>query len=156
MCYNTVMVLKDTELYWVAGLLEGEVYFDSTNRLSVTCSMVDKEPIKKLYNICGGAYYGLHSRTSTGKPVYRWYIGRRNGSIDLVKLLLPLMSPRRQVQLKLMLKQDIVQHKNNWSLTHGTLYGYEGHKCRCNACKAAENQYRNKRRKKMTYLTKKL
>jgi len=145
------VLLKDIDLGYVAGLLEGEGFFDATNRLCITCTMTDEEPIKKLFDICGGSYYGLHHHTKSGKPTYRWYIGRRRGSIELAKLLFPLMCPRRQIQLQAMLDKDKTQHKNNWTLVHGTLQGYESHKCRCNECKAAESRYRKnlKERKKI-------
>ena len=139
--YKELPKLKQRDLYWIAGLLEGEGYFDSSGRLCIVCTMTDLEPVFKLFSLCGGSFYDHYSKTTRDKQTYRWFLGRRNGSITLAKLLQPLMSPRRQRALQAMIDRDLIQRKNNYELIHGTRSGYMAFKCRCYQCKNAANKY---------------
>lgn len=39
-------------------------------------------------------------------------------------------------------------NKDKGKLVHGKLYGYEGYRCRCDACKKVYSEYRKKRYKR--------
>lgn len=136
------MTIQGVDLGWVAGLLEGEGYFCSSNKLSITCSMTDREPIEKLKELCGGSIYDLRTRTVTGKLVYRWHLSRHS-SMALVKLLYDLMSPRRQRKIDEMWVQHSKQRSNVLgSKPHGTWNRYNKWGCRCAPCKKAHSEYR--------------
>lgn len=87
------------DLYWVAGFLEGEGTFGH-NKLPnghygvrVVVGQVQREPLDRLARLLGGRIYWR------GDRIHQWVVtgGRARG---VMLTLYPLMSPRRQTQIR--------------------------------------------------------
>ena len=112
--------MKLEDLHYVAGLLEGEgaFYTYKNNRhhtIVIDVGMTDYEPLAKIKQLCGGWLGGPYKPTVKGKDgslrkvFWRWQLYHRLEVIELIQNLFPLMSPRRQNQITLMLNFHI-QH----------------------------------------------
>ena len=94
---------NERELYWLAGLLEGEGCFGAyrmgNNALVpiIQLSMTDEEPVSRAAKIMRGTYK-KRSRLEPRKPVYRITVAGSR-SIPIMMALRPLMSPRRQEKI---------------------------------------------------------
>lgn len=102
------MKIANNIKYWLAGLLEGEGSFmkgppSRPNQPCVSIEMTDREPVQKVAKIFNLMPAALKARKKTWKATYRVRI-RGNTAIRLMKILRPLMSPRRQQQIKEALK----------------------------------------------------
>lgn len=96
------MELTDIDLGWVAGFIEGEGSFQWARVTpSVTVSQVQREPLEKLLKLCGGNIYHISRKTDAAKwsDYDRWYI-YGDGAYELIRLIYPLLSPRRKEQAK--------------------------------------------------------
>jgi hypothetical protein len=98
---RTTQLMRD--LYWTAGFIEGEGSFVWRHTPDVVASQVQKEPLERLYALFGGNLNVRESRpTANGyiaKPIWMW---SRSGGFGagLMMTLFPLMSPKRQEQIK--------------------------------------------------------
>lgn len=137
--------MTETDLHWVAGLLEGEGCFHFTMRPNfrfvVKCNMTDEDVIRRLHAVVGaGNVRGpLAKRTQTGtlgKPQWLWTLGRTQGADELLPLLLPLMGARRSDKMREILTL-VEWHPRRPGWKHGTVHGYDGKGCRCDRCRAA-------------------
>ena len=91
------------ELYWVAGFLEGEGSFCKCGgTIQVAASQVQKEPIDRLYKLLGGGLNVFHAKNIKSGTYNRWNIYGKKAEA-LMKLLFPIMSPRRQNQITMAL-----------------------------------------------------
>jgi hypothetical protein len=88
--------LSSIDLGWVAGFLEGEGYFSKGSSISVQASQVQLEPLERLQKLLGGS---IHKYSHKGKPThndfYKWGVHGMTAE-EVMKLLFPLMSPKRQ------------------------------------------------------------
>lgn len=99
--------MKETDLHWAAGFLDGEGYFakpafGSGRSARINAVQKDDWPLLKLQAILGGTLnrYQNHQkgRTFEGTWYWRWEIyGDR--AVDVMRELLPLLSPRRQLRI---------------------------------------------------------
>lgn len=92
--------MRTADLYWAAGIMEGEGYFGSrSNGITVTVSMTDKDVIDKFHSI-----FGFGSRKSrdlpSGKTAYTWSVTNQAQASGLMMTLFSLMGERRQAQIK--------------------------------------------------------
>jgi hypothetical protein len=102
------------ELYWVAGLLEGEGCFrvrknslrKAGGRYTEVCvevNMTDEEVIRKLHAMVGvGKVYGPY-RADTNpnrQPIWRWTLTRTAEVQEFMLALYPLLGSRRQRRIK--------------------------------------------------------
>src|SRR5262245_46842477 len=95
---------SNEELAWVAGFLEGEGCFvlHKADRgkyayARVRAYQVEKWPIDRLHQLLGGE---MHLRAKRHPGHQRcWVWSLNTGATDLMKMLRPLMSPRRQDQI---------------------------------------------------------
>ena len=100
--------LKETDIAWIAGLLEGEGYFGIDNRskdryeLSKTppspfikISMVDEDIIQRLSKLLDKSYFSPSRKTVTGKQVYTLHIGEKEKVLFILQKILPYMGMRR-------------------------------------------------------------
>lgn len=96
--------LTDTERGWVAGLFEGEgtIVASVSNykwlypRLAVT--QLDRSVLEHLAAVTGlGTISGPRKR---GSPTYYWQLARRSDVSALLKVIEPLLSARRQSQIR--------------------------------------------------------
>lgn len=87
------------DLHWAAGLLEGEGHFRANTSGSgqATALMTDREPIEKLLALLGGSFTIVDR-----KPWKRQYLWSTSGARarGVMMTLYPLLSPRRQQQIK--------------------------------------------------------
>ncbi len=147
--------MKEKELYWLAGILEGEGCFltrkDKDGHIKswgIECSMTDEDIIRKIYSIYqGGRLTYTEPKNPKHKPQWRWCLNKRKHLDHLLPELLPLMGSRRSNRIKEMLKemeerslQKIYRKK---ILIHGTLNGYQYYDCRCYMCKEASRLSRS-------------
>lgn len=87
------------DLYWVAGLLEGEGYFTkSPTSQCLGCEMTDRDVLAKVQALLGGTIDATPRQRNNGKPIYRWraYGTRARG---IAMTLFTLLGPRRQGQI---------------------------------------------------------
>jgi len=96
-----------TKKNWVAGFLEGEACFGktcntkNTGSIYIQVSQVEYFPIEKLQRLLGGS---VHKRShNDGNPKHRDFYSWQVCGItaeDVMKLVFPLMSPKRQSRIK--------------------------------------------------------
>lgn len=89
------------DIYWLAGLLEGEGCFSLTNgypRMSV--AMTDRDVILQVCLLLCLPVLGPYKQTyPTGKPIYRCQVtGKR--AVGIMLTLYPLLSMRRQASIQ--------------------------------------------------------
>jgi hypothetical protein len=105
--------LSDTEIAWMAGLLEGEGSFGLDSRKKnkykistsppspyLKISMVDEDVIQKLATLLKKKPFQERRLTRTGKAVFSVSVGDRKTLMYLLPLLYPYFGKRRQAQVK--------------------------------------------------------
>ena|SRR5689334_7865416 len=105
------MQLTERDLWWIAGFLEGEGSFDMASRSQrIHAAQVNPEPILKLQKLVGGKIYEIIPTSSFSKnPQQHWHLGGEPAR-ELMVLLYPLMSAKRQEQIITALKQRESAH----------------------------------------------
>ena len=108
------MAFDKAMLYWTAGFLEGEGSFFHSLRvgvkkysgtLTITAPQVQREPLERLTRFFGGRLtLRTRSNVPNASPCFVWvlYGGQAAG---LMMTLYPLMSPKRQGQIRTALKK---------------------------------------------------
>ena len=94
--------MKETDLYWLAGLLEGEGSFSIRGKkrsASIKVSMTDREPIAKAAQLMNCPVHHYPPNLRYPKDQYVASLNRAPEVRDLCQLLRPLMSPRRRQQI---------------------------------------------------------
>lgn len=136
--------ISKEQMYWFAGVLEGEGCFFLTFReggalrqATIQCNMTDRDVIERLASVCRyGRVSGPHKQKNARHLDYfRFQVVKRNHVKEIIAEILPLMGNRRKAKIATMLEAIDSQPLRSWS--HGTRWGYEGHGCRCDECKRA-------------------
>lgn len=102
------MELKD--LYWVAGIIEGEgtfaIHYERRNPyIRVTVKMTDIDVITRLQTITGiGTIRKVDMKDTGYKQAWSWDVAGQSNAASLMMTLYPIMSARRQERIKLCLK----------------------------------------------------
>jgi len=99
-------MMDEKTLYWLAGLLEGEGSFlapppSASNSPRVVCAMTDQDVVERVAEIWGRGYCSASKkrhRENGWKPVWIVAISGRR-AVEMMRLLYPLMSKRRQAQI---------------------------------------------------------
>lgn len=100
------MMLAMRDLYWLAGLMEGEGSFmvvrqmtrgRATYRPTMVVAMTDFEPVERVSQITESKIYRYFAKS--GKCVYRVQACGRK-AMEWMQTLYSLMSPRRQSQIR--------------------------------------------------------
>lgn len=97
--------MNKKELYWFAGLLEGEGSFMKGNPSRphlpiISVEMTDKDIVEKICNIFGNKCISPKTRNILWKKTYRAkLVGKK--AVNLMKTIKPLMGIRRQKQIGL-------------------------------------------------------
>jgi hypothetical protein len=87
------------ELYWIAGFLEGEGSFlKCGGTIMATATQVQREPVDRLKKLLGGDICTFSRKEVIGHVYYRWNMYGKRAEV-LMKMLFPMMSPRRQEQI---------------------------------------------------------
>ena len=92
--------MLDTELYWLAGLLEGEGYFGTrSDRIMVRMQTTDEWTAQRAAHLMETNVTGPYRKLGH-KPVHSVSVSGTKETVKLIEKLLPLMSPRRQEAMK--------------------------------------------------------
>ncbi len=96
---------KPHELGWAAGLFDGEgslgIYRDKRSnsaKLDVSLTMIDKDPIDKLYEMLGGIYAEY---TRPERLTYRWSVYGKLATAPLLMIYPYLILKKDQVRVAL-------------------------------------------------------
>jgi len=150
------MKLKAIDLGWVVGFIEGEGSFGYAGYSPfVSAVQVQRQPIDRLKELCGGNVGMLKRKIIKGGVYYRWCIYGKKAT-ELIKLIYPLLSPRRKEQAKVVYTKRYQQinkpkvHKTHCihghALTAGNVYKTSRGKI-CKACHRKQNNECLKRKK---------
>lgn len=114
--------LKENEIAWIAGLLEGEGYFGIDKRSSkryqhstsppapfIKISMVDQDIIERLSKLLDKDYFIPKRKTVSNKTVYTLHIGEKEKVLFVLQKILPYMGVRRSERIK-----ECIEHLENW------------------------------------------
>jgi DNA-binding transcriptional regulator YiaG len=110
--------MKETDLKWLAGLLEGEGSFlkpppSSPNCPRISLEMTDKDVVEKAALLMGGrASTRTNLKSLLWKPTYRVLI-RGSRAAHLMRILYPEMGMRRRSQIDAALKDYIERKKGD-------------------------------------------
>lgn len=89
------------EIAWMAGFLEGEGSFTFRGRNTcISVMQVQRWPLDQLQEYVGGR---LYTTITHNRPIHVWNMSGP-GAIGLMMTVYPLMSPRRQEQIRKVLK----------------------------------------------------
>jgi hypothetical protein len=94
-------MITSRDLEWVAGFIEGEGNFSFAQKcIRIAVCQVQKWPLDKMQTILGGHVWFMQPR-KRGKEqdIYKWSLAGSNAA-GLCMTLYPLMSPKRQGQIK--------------------------------------------------------
>jgi hypothetical protein len=91
--------LKD--LYWVAGIVEGEGCFTIHREyIRVSVKMTDEDIIRRLHSVTGiGKVAGPHANGDL-KPSWKWEVNVQKDASALMMTLYPIMGERRQEKIE--------------------------------------------------------
>lgn len=139
----------DSDLLWIAGLLEGEGSFTvHKTGAQIQCQMTDKDVIHKLHAVTGVGQVN-EPRLPTGnggtRPFWRWGVYRRLEVEALSTALYLYMGERRQKQIDAVLAH--LRQTRRPTPTCGTYRMYQ-RGCRCARCKAASAAHQREARAK--------
>jgi len=113
------MEIKD--LYWVAGLIEGEgcffLYESGNSCLRFSMSLTEKAVLEHAQKIIGlGTIRGPYHNKKRTKPFWVWGISRDRDVAALMMTLYPLMWDNRQETIDDLLEiwrsKPVVKHRN--------------------------------------------
>lgn len=109
--------MPDSDLYWLAGLLEGEGTFlrpppSEKNRICIQLQMTDEDIIQKAATLFQVAYCQCKAKKSHHKPSFKLSVCGSKAAFWMGKLK-PLMGQRRQNQIESALARYISPRKHN-------------------------------------------
>lgn len=145
--------MSESDLFWVAGLLDGEGSFtlgaegSGSNRLRqirITCAMTDLDTLQRLEKLLGGHISKtprIDKRYNNPKPLWVWNITKRAEVVPILEELHPLMSIRRQNQIAKLLRYADTNKPIYGVQRHGTKNMYTHRGCRCDDCRKAVADY---------------
>lgn len=129
--------MKMSDLHWVAGFLEGEGSFSFKSSLALTASQVQLQPLQRLQSLFGGAIFTEKRVQKRSTQICSaWYLyGYR--AAGLMMTLCPLMSPRRQEQIRLSLaiwRTKKIANGQRMACPKGHPYSQSSRPGRCRYC----------------------
>ena len=97
-------VIENDDLYWLAGLLEGEGWFGTSRSRQgkhyprITVNMCDRDVIERIAKLFGTNVNGPYKYRTNKSSL--WYTSA-NGvkAVQFMRLLYPLLHERRQTQI---------------------------------------------------------
>jgi hypothetical protein len=107
-----MLSLAETDIAWIAGILEGEGYFGIDNRKRnykvsesppapfIKISMTDEDIIQRLSKLLDKSYFSPSRKTVTGKKVYTLHIGEKEKLLFILQKILPYMGVRRGERIR--------------------------------------------------------
>lgn len=122
--------ISQTDLAWLAGLLEGEGYFGIDNRSAnryetsttpakpfIKLAMTDQDIVEKVSTMIGKRYFIAGRPTAAGKTVYILHIGARETVKPILLGILPYMGQRRSERINQCLK--LIEQWEDWNESGG-------------------------------------
>ena len=111
--------MEERDLYWVAGLLEGEGSFHISKQKSgksvyryvrVMCNMSDEDVVRRLHKVTGvgrigGPYKAPGKKRQHWTPMWRWTVCAKREVATIISAVYPLMGERRKKQIRDSLKE---------------------------------------------------
>lgn len=103
---------EEKDIYWMAGLFDGEGSISIKKRtngksdkmytyVQLDLQSSDEDIVERLLRISQiGAIHEIKRKTSTGKTMYGWNVGRKKDVIRFLTAIYPIMSLRRQAKIK--------------------------------------------------------
>ena len=95
--------MKKTDLYWLAGYLEGEGCFGFEGSPRIQVLATDKDTIYRAADLMGAKSVGTRPPTGIRRQCYRCQVSG-DPAIALMQDLLPLMYSRRRARIKEVLR----------------------------------------------------
>jgi hypothetical protein len=96
--------LTESQVNWIAGLLEGEGCFLSTKSgyARISCAMTDEDVILRLQSLCEGKICRQKAVKEHWKPIFIWYL---NGdkAVELARVIKSFMFSRRKSRIENMI-----------------------------------------------------
>lgn len=96
--------MKAEELYWIAGIFEGEGCLSVGNSkrgvgsINAAVGMTDKDIVDRFENLCPGLRYERR-QDSNWKTLYIWQVNGKN-AYEFIKMIYPLLGKRRQARAR--------------------------------------------------------
>lgn len=95
--------MQDTDIAWVAGLLEGEGCFSiyerknrpNTTDCAIHCEMTDEDVIRKLHNIVGVGNISYRPARRNRQPTWILSVYKKHDIFKILISIMPYMSKRR-------------------------------------------------------------
>jgi len=115
--YQYVRSMSETDLAWLAGLLEGEASFlkpppSAPNCPRISLEMTDLDIIERTASLMGGRVTRRVLKSTLWKPAYRVII-KGSRAVRLMRLLYPQMGTRRCSQIAAALETYIERRKGD-------------------------------------------
>jgi hypothetical protein len=119
------------DLYWLAGIMEGEGSFymhpeGGRLYLRTSLSMTDEDVVARCHEITGvGTFGGPYEGRENAKTYWTWKISRQTDAAAVMMTLLPLMGERRSAKIRECLSawQAVDHPGSNATKTH-CAYGH--------------------------------
>ena len=149
-------MISTFDIAWAAGFLEGEgSFFHNSGSCKVSAGQVQKEPLDRLVKFFGGVL-SLRRPIPGAQPFTIWSVNARR-SVQVMMTLYPLMSPKRQQEIRGCLSawrntaRILKSHDSNYCGRGHLLEGYNavprGKNRSCRKCKNSVRQiWRHKRK----------
>ena len=94
------------QVAWVAGILEGEGSFVSSQSVSIRVTMTDLDILERLQKVTGvGRIYDTTRRKDTHKEAWIWTVQRRAHIRHIIEAVLPWLGKRRTVAANKLLER---------------------------------------------------
>lgn len=106
----------EAEWAWVAGVIEGEGWFDKAHG-AVAVEMTDRDVIEKLFFVTGGmgTLIGPRPTANGTKPKYIWAVRQKDEFLMLSEIIRPWLGERRIVALDIAVAKAKAKHgRKKW------------------------------------------
>lgn len=127
------------DLFWLAGLLEGEGHFQS-NPPNIVLRMTDRDVVERAMRVagCGSLNGPFPVKAAHHNPIWGWKVSTSGNVLALALLLLPHMGARRAREIRKMI--SFAKDVRATLVKHGTRGQYK-QGCRCDLCVDAQRTY---------------
>jgi hypothetical protein len=141
-------VWKPRDLFWLAGLFEGEGCISiRENTLNLVLQMADEDVVRRAHTVArfGSVTGPLVKTASHHRPLFRWKVSRRDEVYALLVAIYPMLGDRRREKARRLIRHYARMPGLAWK-SHGTETRYKRLGCRCRDCRAAAAEARKRRK----------
>lgn len=107
-------VMTDTEVAWLAGLIEGEGYFSISKKghISLGVNMCDLDIIERLREVTGeGLIYSRKVYVPNHSPSWSWKVAKHDEVQAIARTIRPWMGARRQARIDQVLAVQLIRRE---------------------------------------------